>query len=374
MAAARWVVKAPLLVVRLTREFAVKGATLSCVPRWPSLAALSGDGGVYDSSGASSSDSGQDRDDADMVREEDDDAARDGGGHGGRRERRREEGGLCTCGLSPMAVLLPWPWAGSPGKAADADMESSESLREMGPPSVQRLEVAAHADTQHWRAYSPWERFWAPFLLNTTNGGILVSLAWCVPRGLLLEAFAYAFLLIASVALHIYRDWPHFPGRRHHPDPWWTDVVMRIDYAAAFNLCGAVWVYQTDYGSATSVLLTQPALYAATLALSVALAVFNSDKLAANGAIMTAFGAAVGLPYMLLHASDVVWPIFAAVFLIQNAGFAFLLYWQYRLPYWIAHSLWHVLGSIGSFLMLLVRPVPPPATTVTIAHFLATLA
>jgi hypothetical protein len=294
----------------------------------------------------------------------------------------------CTCGLPAPAALVPWArllGLGADTTEDDDDDErtllsSTSALLEMGPPSVQALDkvrvhhalhpaatthVGEHDDDERrWKLLRSREKFWAPLVLNASNGGVVGSVWWCAARGLWIEAWAYAFLLLASVALHVYRDWPHLPGRRAAPDPYWTDMVTRIDYAAAFNLCGAVWVYQSAYVG--SVWLTQPVLYAGMLVLALLLAAARPDHMATNGFVATLAGMAVALPSMLAQAEAVDWTLLGAVFVVQNTAFLCLLALQYRTPYWIAHSAWHVLGSIGSFLMLWVRIAPPPATAVSV--------
>ena len=309
---------------------------------------------------------------------------------------------LGTCGCFQVSpLLLHWPnlfgatgararqrrkrsggaGGGIDGEGDDDADEESESLLEMGPPSVMELAAAAaaeeaaeeardHVEHHHWRAYRHWEKFWAPFFLNVTNGGLLVSMARLSALGLYVEVAAYGFLLVASIALHTYRDWPHLMGRRARPSIDVSERFMRIDFAAAFNLCGVVWVYQTAYGS-THPYLSQPVLYAANLALAVLLAAGKTDRMAVNGTVMTVFGILVALPSMVMDPAAYNWAALAAAILIQNVGFVLLLFAQYHVPYWIAHSLWHVLGCTATYVMISVRNVPPPPTADMLAAIIA---
>jgi len=245
-----------------------------------------------------------------------------------------------------------------------ANGSSSDDLLEMGPPSVQALEravyrefhekqaaAAVYTEHNHWRVYRKWERFWAPFVLNMTNAGLVWSTAWCMERGLWMAAFGFGYLLIASVVLHTYRDWPHFPGRRSPPLAATAEFLMLLDYCAAFNLCGVVWIHQTSY---THPWLSQSVLYTVNFLLACLLTAFNGEKMAFNGALMTVIGMAVAAPAMLAAPENYNLLVLAAVMVIQPLGFTCLLYLQYHMPYWMAHSFWHVTGCIATFLMLTV--------------------
>lgn len=84
------------------------------------------------------------------------------------------------------------------------------------------------------------------------------------------------------------------------------------------------------------------------------------EKVSERGAIMMLLGVALFLPSYVMHSDMYNGWMLIAVILVQILAYGFIGILQYRIPYWIAHSFWHVFGCTATFMVLLVRLSPTP--------------
>jgi hypothetical protein len=184
--------------------------------------------------------------------------------------------------------------------------------------------------------------------------GLIVNICWCWRHSFGLEVLVLSLALISSLQYHYVKDVKGEIGKSTQS----TQYLFKKDHACALNVMSLMWIYMAD--SSFSLRLTYVALTMATNGIVAS----RSDNMALNMAFACALSFALNFTSLLQlwSAGGYDETLFIASCIVSFASASCLVFWQNLLPkwsYWVFHSCWHLLGSVGIQLLLLSKPLAP---------------